>query len=174
MKFTNRKNKGFTLIELLIYVAVLAIVSVLVMGTIVMTMRAFNRIKVARAIDDSAKSAMERMVNEIRYASNIDLGQSTLGAHPGKLVLDSVDRTSGATTTIEFSLGGDLLRIKEGSSDYQDIVSSGVQVTNLVFRNIAASSTSKAVKIEMSVKATKGSYERISNFYDTVILRQSY
>lgn len=173
MKVFNKKQKGFTLIELLIYMAVLAIVSVLVISTIITTMRAFGRMKVSRVIDDSIKSSMERMVNEIRYATSTTAA-SVFGTNPGKIVLNTTDRVSGLPTTVEFSYDSGALRIKEGAGAYQNLTSADAEVANLVFRSITASTTSKAIKIEMSIKAQKGTYEKTNSFYDTVILRQSY
>jgi len=171
MRIFNKKQRGFTLVELLIYMSILAVVTILVVSTIVITMRAFGRMKVARVVDDSAKSAIERMVNEIRYASST---AGTFNTHPGSLTLSTTDRTSGLPTTIEFSYNSGALRIKEGAGSYQNLTPTNAEVTNLVFRSITASTTSKAIKIEMTIKAQNGTYEKVSNFYDTVILRQSY
>ena len=176
-KFLNKKSsRGFTLVEMLIYLAILVVVSILVVGSVVMMMRAFNRIRVARMVDDSAKLVMERLVNEIRYATSTDTGagQSSFDSHPGKLVINTADRVTENPTAIEFSLSGSTLRIKEGAQAYQDLTPPNIEITNLVFRRIALPSAEEAVKIEMTIKGTRGTYEKIGNFYDTVVLRGSY
>jgi Tfp pilus assembly protein FimT len=168
------KKKGFVLAELLIYVAVFAIMSVLIIGFIITVVRTFGDIKVSQSIDDSARNALERMVNEIRYSNSIDVANSTLGSNPGKLVLNTNDRSTGATTTIEFSVGNSKIRVKEGSNAYDDLTSSSTSITNLIFRRIVSTTTQEAVKIEMSVRAQNGIFDKTSKFYDTVVLRKAY
>lgn len=162
--------------ETLIYMAILVVVSILVVGSVVMMMRAFNRIRVARMVDDSAKLVMERVINEIRYATSIDTGagQSSFDAHPGKLIINTADRDTGNPIATEFSLNGSVLRIKEGALDYQNLTPSNVEITNLVFRRIVLPSNEEAVKIELTIRGIRGSYEKTGNFYDTIILRGSY
>jgi hypothetical protein len=117
---------------------------------------------------------MERMVNEIRYATSTNISNSTFGASPGKLVLNTNNRSTGVPTTLEFSLSGSKLRVKEGASAYEDLTSSSIEITSLVFRRIVSTTTQEAVKIEMTMKAKNGNFEKISNFYDTIILRKGY
>lgn len=172
MKINNKK--GFMLAELVVYISILAVISVLVIGFILTMIKSFGRIKVAQLVDDSARNSLERISNEIRFAGSIRVASSTLGTNPGVLVLNTNNRTTGATTTLEFSLNNSMLRIKEGSSAYENLTSSSTEVTNLIFRRIVSTSTQEAVKIEMTLKATKGGIEKTSNFYDTIILRKAY
>lgn len=168
------KKKGFILAELLVYISVLAVMSILVINFIVTVTKAFGRIKISQAIDDSARNALERMSNEIRFSSSLDVANSTLGSSPGRIILNTNNRSSGATTTLEFSIDNAMLRVREGASAYENLTSSSTEVTNLVFKRIVSTSTQEAVKIEMTIKAKNGIFEKATNFYDTVILRKGY
>lgn len=162
------------MIEMVIYMAILAVVSILVVGVIIMMMRAFGRIKVGREIDDSAQAAMGRMINEIRYATSTSVAASTFGSGSGKLILNTTDRSTLAGISTEFSLSGGAVRIKEGGGTYQNLTSGDVQVTALTFNHIVEANTSEAIKIQMTITATRGSYQKTANFYDTAVLRGSY
>jgi hypothetical protein len=48
-----------------------------------------------------------------------------------------------------------------------------MEISNLIFRNITTSS-SEAVKTEISLSIIRGGYSKSNNFYSTVVLRGSY
>ncbi len=163
-------KKGFTLIEIIIYTAIIAIIFILVVNSLTVVIRAFNQGRVAIKINNSAELAMERMTREIRFAYDIDIS-SVLG----HLVLSTYSISSPETpTTIEFYLDSGKLMVKEGVWPADQLTSSDLSVTNLVFRQITAYSTSKAIKIEMTIQGSSGNYQKTENFYNTAILRKSY
>jgi type II secretory pathway pseudopilin PulG len=168
-----KNKKGFTVIELVVYMAILATVSIVVVGSIIMLARSFGKIKVSRALNETAKNSIERMVGEIRYANGMDVAGSIFGSSPGKIKLNTTDRTSGVATTTEIYLSGTVLNIKEGSGVAQALTPSGVSVSSLIFRNLTTA-TSSAVKMEIVFNASSGRFQKTENFYDTIILRQSY
>jgi len=157
-------KKGTTLIELLIYTAILAAVSVFMISSILITIKSFNDYRLSRNISVSAASAMERMVREVRQASDVS-GAGVFDVSPGHLVLD----------TAEFFADSGRLVIKNaGGNTYltpQDLI-----VSNLIFREVATSTNqvSKAVKIEMELTGGQGSYAKSEKFQTTVVLRGSY
>lgn len=169
---TNAKY-GSSLLETLIYAAILTIVAILTTNSILAMARAYGNIKLARTINFSAAPSMERMAREIRTANGIDGAGSVFGISPGKLKLNTLDNL-GASTTIEFSLVGSAIYIKEGASSAEALTASSTSITGMVFNKITASSTSKAIKIKLIAKAVNGNMEKTENFYNTAILRGSY
>src|SRR3989344_1999518 len=105
-------RSGFSIIEMLIYIAILVLMLAVVMNTIVAVTRSERVIKSLRQIEDSAVLAIERVGREVRGADEIDAGSSTLGSHPGRLVLDGLDDAGGART-VEFYLSDGRLLLKE-------------------------------------------------------------
>lgn len=163
-------KRGFTLIETIIYMATIAVIFILVVNSLTVVIKAFNQGRVIIKINNSAETAMERMTREIRFAYGID-SSSTLD----HLVLSTYSTSSPETpTTIEFYIDSGKVMIKEGSLGAEALTASDLTVTNLIFRQINASSVSKAVKIEMTIQGFSGNYQKTENFYNTAILRRSY
>ena len=158
-------KKGLSLIEMLIYVAILTAIFVFVVNSILITIKSFNGYRVTRYIAASAEAAMERMTREIRLANDINEA-SVFDGHPGHLILNS----------IEFFASSTQLMVKETSQNAEALTPAGVELINLVFREVATStnSTSKTIKVEMELKAGKGNYQKTAKFYNTVVLRGSY
>lgn len=162
-----------TLIEVIIYTAILAIIFILVVNSLSVVIKAFNQGRVAIKINNSAETAMERMTREIRFAYDID-SLSVFDSHPGHLVLNTYVLGTETPTTVEFYIDSGKLMVKEGVLPAEQLTSSELNVENLIFRQIAASSISKAVKIEMTIQGSSGNYQKTEDFYNTAILRRSY
>jgi len=167
-------HKGFTLIEIVIYVSILAVISILTVNTILVMTKSFSNFRAVRDLNASARVAMERMVREVRLADNVDETLSVLGVSPGRLVLDTIDSGSGLPIAFEFILDGTILKYKNGSGAYDNLTSSDVEATKLIFRKIDNSTVSKAVQIELTLRAGEGVSQRTENFYNTIVLRRSY
>jgi len=170
MKMKN--NRGVGLMEAIIYVAILAVVSTLAVNSLLMMMKSFSHARLMRDINSSAEVAMERITRDARLAYDIDADGSVLGSNPGRLLLNTLD-SGGSPTTMDFYLDNGALMVAEDGGAGQPLSAPLAEVTSLVFYKIETP-ISKAVKIEMELKATNTRYERTAKFYDTVILRGSY
>jgi len=165
-------NRGFSLLEMVIYVAIMALIMVVVVNTIIVMIFSQKRIENLRTIEHSAAVAMERLTRELREASSIDLGQSILGSHPGKMVINVIDENNNPQT-IEFYLEGQTFVIEESNiGTSSPLIDPGARVTNLIFYSPTASS-SRAVRIEMSIEAGQGQFLKSETFYNAVLLRNS-
>lgn len=165
--------KGFSLIEIIIYIAILAVISVLVVETIVGASEVFGKARVKRALTLEGRSAMERMMREIRLATSVDTVGSVFGGHPGRLKLNTVVSSSDSTPTVrEFLISGKNVVLREGSQDISLL--SSASTTNLVFRYIQSGDTSEAIKIELGIEDGAGRNFIHANFYSTAVLRGSY
>ncbi len=166
------KKRGYTLIELLLYTGILIILVAVVGGTLLAFSRSYRSIAAEQALEQGAGSAMQRIVYEARNATSIDVVNSTFNSSPGKLSLNSSDQ-SGNPQVIQFFLSSSTLHVSEAGVDKGPITPAAARVTSLIFRSITASS-SKAIKIEITVESGTSSAYRTRSFYDTAILRPSY
>lgn len=165
-------QKGFSLIEMIIYAAILSILTIVTINAAFGTVRSFAEFRVARDLNSSAASLMERMTREIRAAYGISAAQSSFGANPGRLTLLTKD-SGGADTTVEFYVENSKLKIKEGGATTGALTSSSTAVTNFIVRSLS-NPKSSTVKAELGLTATRGGVSKSGNFYTTILLRGGY
>ncbi len=156
-----------TAVETIIYISIIALLFFMVTETLTTIARTYRATSISRSLNTSGMTALDRISRDIRNAENVDESQSVLNANPGKLVL-----LSGATTT-EFYVEGGLISVRENGLFKGPIMSEKVTTTSLIFRLITTPK-SKAVKIEMVLEGGSGSEARRANFYNTLVLRNSY
>ncbi|OHA79283.1 MAG: hypothetical protein A2747_02470 [Candidatus Yonathbacteria bacterium RIFCSPHIGHO2_01_FULL_44_41] len=170
--FSLSRRRGFTLIEMVVYTAILGIIAVLAINSTLAMTRAFTSLRVSRDINSSATALFERLTRDIRGAYGVDLAQSDLGSNPGRLTLNTKDG-GGSNTTIEFYVDNGLIKIREGGVAQGTITTTSTTATNFVVRQLSNINT-QAVKIEVTLSATRGDITRTRNFYTTVVLRGTY
>lgn len=177
LKKNHRYKGGFTLVEMIIYLAIMTVITIALIRSLVIVLNS-NRASFADSnIRNSAYSAMENMVREIRGSQSIDTVNSVLyPSQTGILQLNQVD-TSGNPYIVRFSTSSSLaLNFSEGSTTPAlagPITLNGTKVMNLIFTKINTGN-SQAVRIQMNLSATVNGQTRTQWFYDTVILRDSY
>lgn len=147
MKSVNKK--GFSLVELILYVAFVSIVSTLYVNYAVDILTSVQKTHVQRDVQQNARFAMERMMQEIRAAEGINLGGSTFGSHPGVL---SLATSVPATNPTIFDVSGGVLRMTQGVSAPVPLTSSGLSVTNLVFTNLSVNNRTTNVRVSLTVE----------------------
>ena len=171
MKLAKR-NTGFTLIEMIVYVVILGIIAVLAVNSAFEMTKAYVNLRVSRDMNASATAVLERITREIRGAYDIDAAQSTFGANPGRLMLNTKDAL-GADTTVEFYIENGLIKVKEGGVAKGALMTSSTQASSFIVRSLS-NANSKAIKIDLTVAATRGNVSKTRNFYNTIVLRGSY
>jgi type II secretory pathway pseudopilin PulG len=162
-----RKKRGMTLVETVVYVAIVAIIFTVVVQTLTTIVKTYRVTLVARSLSVSGMTALERMTRDIRNAAHVDVLNSVLGSNPGKLVLVMQG------TTTEFYVENGLIKLKENSVVKGSLISQNVTTANLVFKLIDTGN-SLAVKIEMTLQSGTSTTLRSENFFNTVVLRNSY
>ncbi len=163
---------GFSLVEILIYILLLGLLLAAIINSTLLLAKSYRNVKATRSIESSAISSMDRMTREIRNATSINTGASSLNVNPGILALNTTT-ASGTSQTIRFyTSSGKLIMERDGSTVGQ-LTFSDSNVSNLIFRSISTT-TSEAVKIEMSIQSSTSTSFITKNFYQTVILRSSY
>lgn len=169
----RRPSLAFSAIEMVIYVAILAVISVLTVNSILITVKSFNQYRLSHFINSASQTVMERMVREIRLAGNIDDTASIFDAHPGRLKLNTIDPDTETPTTIEFFASSTSVMIKKGNADPVPLTPNNVLLMNLVFRKISTPAA-KGVKIEMELKGERGTSFKIEKFFGSAVLRKFY
>ena len=165
------KNRGYSLPEIIFYVAFFSVLTAIVVGMLVRMSNSRERLQASQKVANSATVSLDRMVREIRTASDMSTSTSILDTNPGKLYLTSRD-ASGNIRSVEFYIATNTLRIKENNVDMGPLTEKGVSITNLIFRR-SASSTDQAIKVEMTLESGTSTSYKSEKFYSTTILRQS-
>ena len=171
--YFKTKQAGFSLVETLIYLTLMVFFFAVIVNNLIVITRTHRGLAVLREMEQSAITGLDRLTREIRAAAIILSAQSTLGSHPGVLTLSVRDDSTGNYDTVRFSLDDGALVLTKNSVVQGDLTSTKISVTNLIFTEISAAS-STAVKIEMQLQATSSDEVKTENFYHTVILRESY
>ena len=172
---TKRKNAGTSLAEAMVYIALLVIIFAGIVRGVFMLSTSYRNVKTYRSIESSAVSSMDRMVREIRNATDVNTAQTSYGISAGSLALNSIN-ASGTASTVRFyvSTSTSRLYLEENGVNVGPLTPSNVIVSNLTFRSFSTSTVS-AVKIEMTVASASSSSVFFSrNFYGTALLRGSY
>lgn len=141
-------KNGYTLLETVVYIAILAVIAVMALGSIFSIYRALGQTLVERKLILNGDVALETMIREIRAASSVD-PSSVLGTHPGTLKVGSKTFSPSNFTT------------------------SDVSVTNLIFY-ATSTANSAIVKIELSLQAGSGVFQKTKNFYGSAVMRGAY
>lgn len=168
----GRYSAGFTLLEMVLYAAALGATAVISINATLLMTKTFVQLRISRDLNSSAVTVLERVTREIREAYAIDLGASSLGVNPGRLMLQTKD-SGGADTTVEFYVQQGILKVREGGIDRGALMSSSTQATSFVVRS-TSNTLSDAVKIDLTLTGTRGSVSKTRNFFTTVVLRGSY
>jgi len=171
-KLSTAGSRGVSYVEMVIYVAILAVLFVLVINIATSMLSSYRQIKLSKNITIASVTLMERLVREIQNAKSVDQVGSVLGTNPGKLVLNTTD-SAGTPKVVEFYRSDLTLRVKEDAVDVGPLTASDDSVDSIIFRLIDTG-FSEAVKIEVTLSSSLGSASTTKIFYDTVILRGSY
>ncbi len=149
---TARRNNGFSLVELIVYTAILSIVVSTLTMTAVSLLGSFAYARASGDIAETAGVALERMTRELRFAHAVNAGASTLGTHPGVLVLQTSD-PSGTPTTLTVSMAGGRIMLSTGGSTPSPLTRNAVTVSELVFTHMSGTET-QAVRIDLTLERT--------------------
>ncbi len=157
----TQKNKGYSLLELLIYIALFAVISIVLVRSLIVVMRTYASAQANRRLQNNGELIMERITREVRDAESISSG--TFGTNPGVLALSGED---GNTT---FSVVSDAVQVNDDGT-IGALSTNKVSVTSLVFRRITTP-VGEGVKIELTL-TTANAVIKSASFYSTALLRQ--
>lgn len=166
--------RGFTLIEIVIYVAILAVLSVLVLSSILSMASAFVKAKTVRRLTLDGETALERITREVRLANAIDDAASILGSHPSRLSLDTVRSSTDSTfSNKDFYVSQGRIAFQQDGGAVDYLTSPTSSTTQFIVTKITTPH-SQAVRIQLALQAASGSTTTVRSFFNTVILRGGY
>ena len=165
-------SRGTTLVELLVYVAIMAVLSVLIINSLITMFKSFSETRSNRDLLESGTLVMERMSREIRGANSADAGVSVFGSSPGTLKLNTTD-SGGAAKTVQFSVSSGALQFTDNGTLSGNLTAANISVSSLIFNQITTAHGT-AVKVSVTLTDTRSTNSRSANFYDTVIMRGAY
>lgn len=139
---------GFTLIELIIYITVIGIIAAGIVTYSIDLTTTSQKARVKIEVQQSARFAMERMLQELRASNGVNVGSSTFGSSPGVL---SINVETPADSPTVFDVNSGLLRITQGAGSAEPLIADHLEVTNLVFENRSNSSRTQNIKIALTV-----------------------
>lgn len=142
-------NKAFSLLELLIYIAILAIVMVILAASFTAINKGRGKSEAQIEVNSNIRFALERIGQDIRSASSISVPAS--GATSTSLT------TTVSGTQVSYCLtSGTLRRQSAGacSASSEAISSQSVSITNLVFTRLENANTitgKTAISVEVAI-----------------------
>lgn len=167
-------KRGFTLIEILFYFAVLGAMSMLVVAVVGSGFNAWGQMRSERAASDGGKLVMERLLQEVRLASSVNVAGSVFGTSPGALSLNTFERVdSEVPATLDITLQDSAVTIRRNAEDPISLSGSSLRVSELIFDRLD-SGTSELVRIRLTVEAGQGRFMQEQSFIAAATLRNSY
>lgn len=155
--FFRYHKRGFTLVESLIYATIIVFVAIVAIGLILNILEGQAKSKTMYSVQENARLVMERSVQEIHAAQDINIGSSDFDinladpTNAGKK-LSLQMRDSGLNPT-EIDVSSYVARIKQGSSSVEEISSDNIKITKLIFTNLSSpNGRSKNIQIELTAE----------------------
>ena len=157
-------QRGTSMIELLFYISLLAVLSLVVINSMITMTKSFKETSIQTDLMQGG-DVMERISREVRRATGIASITSN------DLKINTKDG-AGNAKTMEFLLSGNDIQLLENDVLTGNLNTANIIVNSLSFEQLTTVKGS-AVKIILSVES-KNNLSRSESFYDTVILRGDY
>jgi type II secretory pathway pseudopilin PulG len=174
MKIKNYKLniirlKGFTLVETLIYIAILGALLAYFISFSLSISNSRSKTYVMQEVNANARIALETLAENIRAADNIS--EPNAGTAEGTLKLDMPDPEDD----ISFGLSNGELKVTIGASVSYAVISDQVEITNLIFYNLASPGEKDNVRIFLTMEyrdPESKEYQYSRSFQTSVNLRK--
>ncbi|MBI3626424.1 hypothetical protein HY224_00045 [Candidatus Uhrbacteria bacterium] len=147
--FKIKNQPGFTLMEMTIFVFLVGAFTAAVVLLANQYVQDNQKARSYQDVQQNARFAMQRIIQEIRGANDLTAGASTFGVNPGVLTVSNDDAAKDPTI---FDISNGRLRIKQGTGAPQPLTSDKVRITNLVFTNLSVNNKTKNIRIQMTVQ----------------------
>lgn len=157
-------QSGYSIIEIIIYIAVFAVVTIVVINAFLVLVSFFSQTRTNHSLLQNGNSALAIISKEIHASKSVRDGTSTFGTSPGVLDLDSIDENNN-TQIIKFSVSNGALNLSKDGTVVDTVLSPNVKVTTLIFRK-TTTDKGVAIKTEMSLQDSKDKNAIIETFYN--------
>lgn len=172
MSRTFNNRRGYTLVELIVYVALVAMLLLVIISTALSMANVYKRSRTYLDINSAGITAFSKFSRDIRRASSIDATDSIFGVSAGRLVL-LMKKSDGTNDSVAYYLSNGRVELDENGVYTGSVTQGDVAVSGLTFKKFANASTS-AVRIEMTMAPRASTSIPALNFYGTYVLRGSY
>jgi len=151
---SRRKSlMGYSLVEMVIYVSLVVIIMTAIIGVVVAVIKSNRYVGALNEIENSAILSLSRISREARFASGMTLINSS--------------SVNFGTSTIYLDSG--IIKINE-DGNISPLTSSKISVSRLFFTKITSTS-STAIRIEMTLNASSSGWSTLKDFNTTTVLR---
>lgn len=164
-KGTKESLRGFSLIELLIYIAFVSIIAVVFVNFTLDLTGSAHKARVHQELQQNARFAMERVMQEIRAAEALNTGASTFGSHPGILSLSTTNPVNNPTV---FDVSGGVLRIKQGAGAAVPLIGSNFTASNFVVDNLSVNNRTTNVRVTLTIQRSNPNNVELFDAEETV------
>ena len=177
-------SKGFTLIEILIYISILLVMMALLSNLVIWMIGVKNQTRAERETQQIARYVMEKLTQDIRSASSVDLNRSQFDQDPGTLLLNIDDSTSAIYTVddneVLFYLRGDpdvigSMSTQQILAEAEPLITADTKIKSLIFSYIAPENGPPNIHISLSLDykttSTKPLYQASIDLESTISLR---
>lgn len=161
---------GFTLIEVLVYVAIVAMITVVIVPYVISLGELFAQYHAKRQVLTSGMTASEHIVRNIQSAASIEAVDTT----PPSVAVGTLALTTGSGTVVHFSVtAGGRLELFHNDVSQGFLTDEDVTVTEFrVFTYNAA--TSDMVRVVLRLEATSGGITVDRRFAASAVMRNTY
>jgi len=142
-------HQGFTLIETLFYIMILSVFLSISSALLIQVLQGMQKTDAVYAVNEGGSSAMTRMLTTIRNADSVTLPLQ--GATSSQLTLTMPGTSSNPTI---FLVENEVLKVKEGTAATSTLTAKTIRIKDIVFTNVAATSSPGSIHIDMSVSST--------------------
>ncbi len=163
-------KKGFSLAETIVYIALLAIIFIVVINSLVAIMTSYYTVKSSKDIENSAMLGLDRIERDTKNAASI--ASISTSTNPNSITINTFD-TNGNPLVDRFYVATGTLSVDENGIYSGPLSVSGVTVTSLIFSPINTGNSS-GVRIQMTLQTGSGNAFKSKNFFDTALMRGSY
>ncbi len=161
------RQSGYSLLELVIYLGLFALISVVMIHSLLTVMRTYAQAAAFRSLQTNGELVMERVTREIRQASTITVGSSTFGVSPGSVTLVGTDENNVSHTVVIRLVNGVIELVDNGVTT--TLTENDVTVESFIVRRFTTI-TGEGVKIELGM-TTENNTVISAYFYDSIVLR---
>lgn len=158
--------------EMLIASAFIATILLLVVMLALVLYRAIPRYQMTRELARDSNNALSRISYELRAASQVEVGASSLGATSSVLVLSGVD-SGGAAYTATIKLVDGRLMLARNSNNFEALSSGSVRANRFTAYRLI-NDQSEAVHVILDLVASTTDLVLSRSMQNTIILRGSY
>ncbi len=170
----KKNNTGFSLVEIIIYFALLAIISTVVIGSIISLFKNYNVVRANQDIEYNAITILDKLTRDVRDARSVNVSDSSFSVAEGAVSLNIGSSTNDtASSTVKFYLNANKVKYMKDGADLGNLSTNNVTVSNFKIYYITASS-SEAIKVELNLEVTPHLNSAVisKNFYTTIQLRE--